>query len=109
MQVPKFPSLKYEEISVTNPRMDWTRLKAKERREVVRMALDGRSQRQFGIRLGYDPDADTWGSAERAGRVSADLMRRLHEIAPWLDEGFLKRGQTGNIPSGELKRLETVA
>lgn len=82
---------------------DWRKLTITQRLIVLRKAY-GLSQEAMADELGIDPEADTYGHAERTGNV-AQIAPKIWTRFEGVDAGWLFQGLTGNMPAAAEKRL----
>ncbi len=77
-------------------RPNWQAMTVTQRLEVLRKWAGDLSQEGMGAAIGLDPDTDTYGHAERTGKIDK-LVHRIYLRFPEIDASWLFRGLTGNV------------
>jgi hypothetical protein len=94
--------------SITGTMVNWREMTVSDRLKVLRRSLD-MSQAQFATLIGEDPSTDSYGSAERSGKLSTRMTQNIYSRCEGVDAGWLFQGLTGNLPEATRKRLEEAA
>jgi transcriptional regulator with XRE-family HTH domain len=94
--------------SFSGTMVNWRDMNVSGRLKVLRKSLD-MSQAQFATLIGEDPATDSYGSAERSGKLSTRMTQNIYARCEGVDAGWLFHGLTGNLPEATRKRLERAA
>jgi hypothetical protein len=94
--------------SFSGTMVNWREMNISVRLKVLRKSL-GMSQAQFATLIGEDPATDSYGSAERSGKLSTRMTQNIYARCEGVDAGWLFHGLTGNLPEATRKRLEAAA